>query len=71
MNSDTATTQWGQDEKVGLIEPDRGETAVRALSERERGERRGERTGRGEEESRLIHFSFLFSSNHSPINGSN
>lgn len=25
MNGDTATTQWGQDEEVLLIEPDRGE----------------------------------------------
>lgn len=25
LNSDTATTQWGQDEEVLLIEPDRGE----------------------------------------------
>lgn len=25
LNSDTAPTQWGQDEEVLLIEPDRGE----------------------------------------------
>ena len=29
MNSDTVGTQWGQDEKVLLIEPDRGEKTER------------------------------------------
>ena len=29
MNSDTVGTQWGQDEKVLLIEPDRGEQTER------------------------------------------
>lgn len=38
MNSDTATTQWGQDEGVLLIEPDRGEDreALKDMMERER-----------------------------------
>lgn len=38
MNSDTATTQWGQDEEVLLIEPDRGEDRKRGREEEE-GER--------------------------------
>lgn len=33
MNSDTAATQWGQDEEVLLIEPDRGEDRERALKD--------------------------------------
>lgn len=41
LNSDTATTQWGQDEEVLLIEPDRGEDretrAGRCRREEEKG----------------------------------
>ena len=44
MNSDTVGTQWGQDEKVLLIEPDRGgeDGAVGGMMEGEThdGERR-------------------------------
>lgn len=31
MNSDTAPTQWGQEEEVLLIEPDRGEDREEAV----------------------------------------
>lgn len=50
MNSDTATTQWGQDEEVLLIEPDRGEDSQ--SSERLREE--SHMTEGGGEEGRTV-----------------
>lgn len=41
LNSDTAATQWGQDEEVLLIEPDRGEDREKS-AERLRGAEREE-----------------------------
>lgn len=38
LNSDTATTQWGQDEEVLLIEPDRGEDRETCAGRRRREE---------------------------------
>lgn len=44
LNSDTATTQWGQDEEVLLIEPDRGEDREMRAGRRRREEERGGET---------------------------
>lgn len=44
MNSDTAATQWGQEEEVLLIEPDRGEDREEAVSDGQRRKRSSERS---------------------------
>lgn len=51
MNGDTAAAQWGQDEEVLLIEPDRGEDRGTSALRRRRG------VGGGEEEGRTLSFS--------------
>lgn len=43
MNSDTAPTQWGQEEEVLLIEPDRGEDREEAVRDGQRRKRSSER----------------------------
>lgn len=65
LNSDTATTQWGQDEEVLLIEPDRGEDREKSPERLRGGE--SHMTERGGEEGEGNHmrsFSFYSSVMH-------
>lgn len=52
MNSDTAPAQWGQEEEVLLIEPDRREDREEAVRD---GQRRKRSSERGREEARERH----------------
>lgn len=62
LNSDTATTQWGQDEEVLLIEPDRGEDREKSPERLRGGEshmtERGRR-GRRRESHAILFFLLL------------
>lgn len=44
MNSDTAPTQWGQEEEVLLIEPDRGEDREEVARDGQRRKRKRKRS---------------------------